>query len=573
LVSGVLSQYSVMQQTEWAGRKFYTAQDQKGQVVYLLAEPADAPPCAYRHPALPHIQPLTVEEGTRWLIGQVPQGQMLEDLRGQGQLTEADVVGALMSVLDAILLLATCDPPLVPAFLDPACIKKDWLGRWILDYLALAHAPETRSSSAKPLGVYPFGALLYWLLTGQSARMTRIQITKIPAGTSSALQFILIRCLGRSYTSLAELRADVERAGRESEFGALIQTIRHEEKPVTLVPVLQEEPIAVRPLEKAVASRPPLEKAIVSRPPLAMPDIPVDDRPWSLPQKPADGFRKQYLPPPPDPAKQQRARWGFYVLSGLATLALAGVAALKFGLIPEAHLPNYLKTVSPVSAYPGMARASGQVGAEVPDQPAGLPSGTLAASTDRDTYRPLVHQSMEQAAAQSPTTEPPKARPELATPAPQPAPPAPAPKQAPPAQTPPPSQPSQPAPPKQEPPAQQQPPQPQPGTADYLDAITGAMPIVMHVGSKPDRYAFVFPHPRNPYISVDTFNALFGKNVLWVPSDGGIRLLNGGKTILTQDFLVMQDRVWLKLTPALQAELGVSVNAYSSSGLYFSLTS
>ncbi|MDB4895963.1 MAG: hypothetical protein JWN15_2225, partial [Firmicutes bacterium] len=310
-MGAVPSQYIVIQQAEWAGRKFYTAHDQRAdQVVYLMQEPVRGRLSVPQHPSLPTLQPLLVADDAGWLVGTPPTGDTLEDLRNQGRLSEQDMLSMLLSVADALAELGAQQPPLVPAYLDPAGIKRDALSRWVLDYLLLAQAPEVRKATAPPPGIYAFGVLLYWLFTGQTARMTRVQVGKVE-GVAPALQFIMIRCLGRSYPGLAELRADIERSGREKDFRGVVRLIAKQ---------LPDAPGAAEKLLPA-AQKLALEYRKV---PLGGPQIPVDDRPWALPARPDDGFRKYVVPPPPDPPKQKLRRGAAFTLAGLAALALSG---------------------------------------------------------------------------------------------------------------------------------------------------------------------------------------------------------------------------------------------------------
>lgn len=617
-MSSVLSQYTVMQQAEWAGRRFYVAQEiAKGQVVYLMEEAATlTPPVAYRHPSLPHIQPLTVEGETRWVTAAVPQGAILEDLRRQGALSETDIVSLLLGVIDALSLLATFEPPLVPAHLDPAAIKRDWMGRWTLDYFLLAQAPESRAPVSKPLGIYAFGVLLYWLLTGLNARMTRVQVAKLPPETTSALQFILIRCLGRSYLSMAELRADIERAGREHEFAAIAKLIAQQGEQMVaadlpVVPVGQgaspmgpgTPPELV--LASVAASDPGMGSSRANGAPtgpggaswtdglddrrlkLGVPAIPADDRPWTLPQRPPNGYRQFVVPPKRPPFWRTMLRWGGASAALLLVMGAVGGVALKQGWIPEAYQPSFLRLNPLASAYPGMARAAGQIGQPVPDQALqttggqAMAAGLQAAKGERTPTTGVAAEPVEPTPV-VPTTA--AAKPVTVAPAPTttakpvtPAPAVTAPATATPAK---PTTPAPATPPKSTTATQSvdaakanqpQPQPPAPGSADYRDAQTGAMPVLVYIDGKVARYAYLWPHPTSPYISLETFGLLFGREVYWLPNDdSSLQLLVGKQTLLVREFARIGDRIWLKLTPELQAALGVRVSAYSEAGIYFS---
>ena len=610
----MLNQYTVMQQNAWAGRRFFTAQDRRtGQVVYLIEEPAGGTPEPYTHPSLPPMLETLVESDVRWLTGTIPEGETLEDLRNRGRLSEQDILAVLLSVLDGLTSLVALEPPVVPSYLDPSCIKRDRLNRWVLDYPALAHAPEARMNASVPLGVHPFGVLLYWLMTGQAARRTRVQVTRIPQGASAALQFILIKCLGRSYESLGAVRADVERAGSEHEFRSLIQLIaqqrdqlaaaarvagRPPEPSVARVATQAPQPPRVwvlptpsdpvRPLGPVprqgeampirdvpvvnVDQAPPKESLSLEyrKVPIGGPFIPTDDRPWALP-KSQDGFRKFVVPPPPNPVLERAKRWGAVGGVALAAAVLAGVVAWKAGLMPAEIMPAFLKPAHPVSADLGFARAGVQVGSELPPEPAGpgaQPSrpntgAVVGAPIDPDLAesRRNAEARRQQIAAGGGGAPPPAPVPTTPTPPP-----------ARPAPTPPPANPK-PAPPVPAPQPENPasgPPPPSPGSVAFLDAQTGGTAILLYLDGNPTGYAYMFPHPRSPYISLGAFNALFARNLYWAPVDGGgIRLFTGDGSHFTTDFDLVAGRLWLRLTPALQQVLGIQLQSATSSEFHF----
>ncbi len=605
-MSTVLAQYTVMQQNEWAERKFYQAQDRRtGQVVYLIEEPASGRTDPYDHACLPSVKQLVVEGGTRWLQGALPDGDTLEDLRSRGGLTEQDIMAALLSVVDALSSLSNLTPPVVPSYLDPACIKRDRLGRWTLDYLALAHAMEARMAPHLPLGVHPVGVLLYWLITGQTARRTRVQVTKMQQGVPSALQFIVIKCLGRSYPSLAELRADLERAGNEREFRAVVGLIsqqRHRApaaqmpaEPVRLrvvkppaapenrpdvVPAIEDVPVLTQapPDREPMAVKPPLSLEY-RKLPLGGPSIPVDDKPWALPPRPDEGYRRYVVPPPPNPVWQKVVRWGTLSLISLTTAAVSAGVAIKADLVPQEYLPAFLRTVPAVSAYPGMARAGALVGPEISGEapsPGELWKGRLDPVTEPgDPPVPVREPDPPSDAKPAPTPDPkPDPRPEP-KPAPKPDPkpdPKPEPKPEPtpkPDPKPNPAPEPQPAPQPEPEPARPPVPTPAPGSVEELDARTGGIPVLLHLDGHELGYAFVFPHPRHPYLSLGAYNRLFGRTLYWTPVAGGIRLFTSDGSFVTSDYDLVQGRLWLKLTPELQQQLGLQLQVANQEDFHF----
>lgn len=325
-MSSLLEPYVIMQETEWAGRRFCTARDQRtGQVVYLMGEPLGVVGGSRGHPNLPGLKEVGQEGEVRWWAGQMPEGEKLEDLRLNGPLTESELLTALISVVDALQHLASMVPPAVPAYLDPACVVRDRLGRWMLDYFALAHAPEAHASSPTPLGVYPFGVLLYWVVTGETVRRSRVQVTRLASAATPGLQLIIIRCLGRSYPSLVELRAELSRAGKDREFGPVVLRIR----------------------SKTEAAR-----AQAMKGPLQGPHIPMNDRPWAAPPPPRGGFSRGDLPLQYRRVRPGRWRWPVVALVGLLVIALGTAAAIRLDLLPPQYLPAWLRPLPTVTLVP-----------------------------------------------------------------------------------------------------------------------------------------------------------------------------------------------------------------------------
>lgn len=325
-MSGLLEPYVIMQETEWSGRRFCMARDPRtNQAVYLMGEPLGVLGGSHAHPNLPSLREVGVEGQVRWWAGQMPEGENLEDLRLSGQLTESELLSALLSVVDALQNLSAMVPPPVPAYLDPACIVRDRMGRWVLDYMALAHAAESRTNSPAPLGVYPFGVLLYWLVTGETVRRARVQVAQLESLATPGLQLIIIRCLGRSYPSLAELRAELARAGKDREFGPLLLRIR----------------------SKAQAVR---SEAMNST--LQGPHIPINDRPWAAAPAPRGGYSRNQLPLQYHRVRSARFRWIPIALVGLLAVAVGAAAAVQFDLVPPQYLPAWMRPVPTVTLFP-----------------------------------------------------------------------------------------------------------------------------------------------------------------------------------------------------------------------------
>lgn len=632
-MSGILSSYTVMQKAEWSGRTFYAAKDRRsGQVVHLIATRATDPLQPYQHPSLPHVNPLAAEGDILWLAGAVSEGDTLEDLRNGSQLSESDLVSALLTVLDGLAILAKLPGAPVPSYVDPACVRRDSLGRWKLDYLALAHAPEARMPATEPYGVHPFGILLYWLITGQTVRRSRVPLSRVEHGISAALQFVLIRALGRSYPSLAELRADIERAGQEHEFRPIVHKPlsrpaganpiphpvrlhplqpqsqsslppsvvlapappqqRHTEELLTHIPVIpmnhpQRHPTQLQAQPQPLSQQPPSRRLPeLEHHRVALgggPHIPIDDRPWALPPRPPGGYRKYVVPPPPNQAVVKAIRLGSLSLVSLATVFLTGAVMLKAGLIPPDLLPGLWRGPTPVVRMPG----PGQPGGQLPPEPAGPVYGPTLPGPFPPQEPGPTEPGPEEPGEPAPTEPeepieegppdvgidpppPPVSNPPPAvTPPPVKNPPSP-PKANPIPPIQPPTQPV-PTPPSQQPePPQTKRPEPEPGTNEYADASQGGLPTIVHFNGRDLGWAYIIPHPNSPYITINTFNRLFGRNVYWIPQEGGsIRLFNGAQSVITTDYKLVRDRLWLKLTPFLQDALGIHVQAYNEKGMFF----
>ena len=491
-VGDLLNRYTVMQQNDWVGRTIYTAREtETGQVVYLLREPAVGEPGRYGHPNLPTLEPTAVTRGERWWVGTPAEGETLEDIRARGALTDTELHSVLMGVLDGLTVLSLLHPPLVPGYLDPACIRKQKGGRWVLDYLALAHAPEARASGAPPLGIYPLGVLLFWLITGQTVRRTRIQLNRLPVGMPAQLQFVLVNCVGRNYPSLAELKEALERAAGTKELQRLATLARRgtAAQPTPAVP-----PLAKVPLGGGGGGG-------------GGPYIPVDDRPWALPARPHDGYRKFVVPPKPDPQVVRLVQLGLVGVAGLLLLVVG------FGLA-------WLIRPAPPAAAPGPAVEAPPVQRPEPGPPATAEPGPQPPSPDPDpTPAPPA------------PLEPP--RPTVPAPAPKPA----------------------------------------PGTVADEDYRTGGVPLRILVGDRQIGIAYVFPHPTQPFISLPAYNELFGTSFTWAPAEGGAAQLSGGAwPLITRDYALISDRLWLKLTPAMQNWLGIRFQGYTDDGMQFTTT-
>lgn len=341
-MAGFLDRYAILQQNNWNGRKVYSAKEREsGQVVHLIADTGRFGLDPYYHPSLPVLSHAAAEGEVRWLAGPAPGGDTLEDLWRRGALSGREVVVLLLGVLDGLASLSRLEPPLVPGYLDPAIIKRDRSGRWLLDYLSLAHSPEARASGGAPIGVYPMGTLLFWLGTGQVVRRTRSQVVKLEADVPSHLQFMIIKAMGRSYPSLAELRVDLERANS----GRVFEAIRPHATPGNKQPVAQPAtPVPAEEAADAEQEETPLEAGNGGEP-----------RNWALPTRPEDGFRRFVVPPPPPPAKQRAVRWA--AIGATAGVALAAIGLVLF--VWGRHEPSRL---------PDLAVSSGQVGPELPPQ-------------------------------------------------------------------------------------------------------------------------------------------------------------------------------------------------------------
>lgn len=572
-MAGLLEQYAVLQQNTWNGRKIYSAQERRtGQVVHLVAEAARGRLEGYGHPSLPPVSQVQVEDGIRWLVGSVPDGDSLEDLRARGALTPTDVLTMLLTVVDGLASLARLDPPLVPGYLDPVCIRRDPFGRWTLDYLALAHAPEARASGGAPLGVYPMGALLYWLVTGLITRRTKIQAAKLDDSVPAHLQFVIIRCLGRAYPSLAELRTDLERAGNEQDFRQVLSHMAPVAKPQESFAVRRSAGGLVPPGTPHLGIPPaPSRPANAWQPedPAGAPAMPLEHRrlpqasapgaDWALPRRPDAGFRSFVVPPPPDPVAARQKHYALIIAGAVVLALVVGMSASRVFVAP------------PQSAYPGMARSSARAGAELPPEPDKLPR-LPGPSVDDPLWDPAFRPPAQSQPV--PDVSPDPAKPEQPKPAPaqpdqavaEPVKPEPAnPEQVKP-------EPAKPEPVTPEPanpdpgrPGQavvREAPQPEPGSVEFFDKQLGGKAMLVFTDGHEAGWAYIWVMPRSPWISLGAFNKLTGKNLYWTRAAGdALRIYDGtGRNFITYDYDLVGERLWLKMTLALQRDLSIRVN-------------
>lgn len=94
--------------------------------------------------------------------------------------------------------------------------------------------------------------------------------------------------------------------------------------------------------------------------------------------------------------------------------------------------------------------------------------------------------------------------------------------------------------------------------------------MLIYTNSRLRDVVYLFPHLNSPYISVGAFNKAFDRNIYWTPVDGGgVRVYTGERVFFTNDYDLVGTRLWLRMTPALQAALGVRLVAIYEHEIYF----
>jgi hypothetical protein len=112
-------------------------------------------------------------------------------------------------------------------------------------------------------------------------------------------------------------------------------------------------------------------------------------------------------------------------------------------------------------------------------------------------------------------------------------------------------------------------PEPEPGTVASLDREAGGRPHLIYVNGAEVGWAWIFPVD-GPYISLGAFNDLFHRTLYWVPRPGNrVRILNASFAVETGDVQVIRSRLWLRLTPALQHDLGITLDRTADGRLFF----
>lgn len=247
----VFGQFSLLQTAHWAGRTFHLALDRRtGQMVHLVEEPAGASGPPDEQPTLPQLSLLEARGETRWFIAAVTEGETAEDLHLRGALNGQEIGAILLAVVDALIALTSIKPPVVPGYIDPACIKRTPSGQWKLDYLVLAHTVGASAATAQAnASIHSFGVFLFWLVSGRDLRQEEAQ-TDLGQGLPPSIQFMVMRYLGNTYSRLADVRATVQKAVRENIFASIrLDGSESAGQPVTVVHVGET---AVVPVEVQV---------------------------------------------------------------------------------------------------------------------------------------------------------------------------------------------------------------------------------------------------------------------------------------------------------------------------------
>jgi len=115
-------------------------------------------------------------------------------------------------------------------------------------------------------------------------------------------------------------------------------------------------------------------------------------------------------------------------------------------------------------------------------------------------------------------------------------------------------------------------PAPIPAGYDYTaDKAAGGMPLEVVVDGTTLGTFYLFPSPSRPQVSLHAINRFLGSNLYWEGIDlETVRVYDGGfSMVLTQDYTIINDRLWLTLTPEIQDALGLRVTGYKDGQIQF----
>lgn len=114
-------------------------------------------------------------------------------------------------------------------------------------------------------------------------------------------------------------------------------------------------------------------------------------------------------------------------------------------------------------------------------------------------------------------------------------------------------------------------PAPIPAGYDYAaDKAAGGMPLEVVVDGTTLGTFYIFPSPTDPRISLHAINRFLNSNLYWEGVDlETVRIYEGNFSLVTQDYSVINDRLWVHLTPEIQNALGLRVTGYKDGRIQF----
>jgi hypothetical protein len=97
---------------------------------------------------------------------------------------------------------------------------------------------------------------------------------------------------------------------------------------------------------------------------------------------------------------------------------------------------------------------------------------------------------------------------------------------------------------------------------EAFDRELGGKATLVLVDGLEAGWAYIWVMPRSPWLSLGAFNKLTGRSLYWTRAAGDAMRIydSAGTSFITYDYDLVGDRLWLKLTLAVQRDLGIRVD-------------
>lgn len=542
-VGSVADRFEMIRQARWAARRFCLAHDwQEDRRVYLIQGQAGAEAAVYNHPCLPAVVEVPGTDG-EWLLARPVTGESLAEMRLSGKLTEEMLADLLLAVVDGLAHLGRMTPAMVPAYLDPYFIKASPTG-WILDYVgAVVHSGDARWSDGVMPVAFPVGGLIHWLFTGKKLQvgLSQPKTEMIAPWVSPELQAVMRRCLDRAYGSPEDLRQDLVRLIAEGGLQGLAARLSPAPQGVKGPTVSRR-----RASREARSRRPSAQERKQAAAAAAKAET---AGPWAALRAALD-FRK--MPP--------HRRWITMIAGAMVVVLVVGfgvydvrarIAAARYG-VGDRGRRNKVVEVEPA----GTDGSSGNGAAAQASQPTA--SGKSSSASDQGKMEKPAKadaQSEENKAGVVSSDEIEKlvdslSRDGIVSVL----------------------EPGEKNPPASSKGSSTESQAPIPPGYDYgADKAAGGTPLEVVVDGNSLGTFYLYPNANDPQVSLHAINRFLGSNYHWEAVDQQtVRIYDGDFSMTTTDYSMIQDRLWVRLTPEMQQAMGLKLMGYQDGKIAFS---